>query len=325
MKKILLVDVDSKIPNLVLMKLSTYYKNKGYEVELEKIGLSFYKNSKDQIIIDASEYNRVFVSVVFSTNNNIIRVLGCNDVSFGGTGHNILTKLPDYIDNCEEDYSLYPDNDISYGFITRGCIRSCPFCFVPKKEGMIYKYREIEQIVKHKKVKFLDNNILAWKDCEKEFQKIIDMKLRCQFNQGLDIRLLTEKKAELLSKMNYMGEYLFAFDNIEDLKLINDKLKLFKKYVSKDWKCKFFIYCNSNMPLPEVLFRVNWCKENKVLPYLMRDLNCYDSDKRDFYIDLAAYCNQPSCFKKMTFDEFIVKRTKNVERQKKSSALFKYN
>lgn len=320
--KVLLVDVDSKIPNLVLMKLSTYYKAKGYEVELKKIGLNYYKSSKDKIVINAEDYNKVFVSIIFTPNKNVIQVVGCQDVSFGGTGYDLTIKLPDEIDKCEEDYSIYPETDISYGFITRGCIRNCPFCFVPKKEGMIHKYDDVERIAKNKKVKFLDNNILAYKNYEKEFKKIIKLNLKCQFNQALDIRLLKDKTCKLLSKMNYLGEYLFAFDNIQDLKIINEKLKLFKKYVPKDWKIKFFIYCNANMELSDVLFRIRWCRENKTLPYLMRDLNCYSSDNCDFYTDLAAYCNQPSIFKKMTFNEFIVKRTTNVERQKKSSALF---
>ncbi len=226
------------------------------------------------------------------------------------------------MDKCEEDYSIYPENDISYGFITRGCIRKCAFCFVPEKEGMIHKYDDVKRIAKTKKVKFLDNNIMSYVDCNKEFEEIIRLGLKCQFNQALDLRLMDDKKAELLSKMNYLGEYIFAFDNIKELDLINRKFKLFKKYVSKDWKCKFFIYCNDDMDLGDIMFRVYWCMENKALPYLMRDLNCYSSKKRNFYIDLCAFCNQPNIFKKMPFKEFIVKRTKNVDRQKESLRLY---
>jgi len=320
-EQILLLDVDSKIPNLVLMKLSTYYKNKGCDVKLEKLGLDYYKESKD-FVINAEDYNKVFASVIFTNNKDSFEIINCNDISIGGTGYDIVKKLPQEIDDCEEDYSIYPDNDISYGFITRGCIRNCSFCFVPKKEGMIHKYRDVNQIVKHKQVKFLDNNFLAYNGCEEIMEELIEKKIRCQFNQALDMRLITESKAELLSRVNYLGEYLFAFDNINDEELITKKLNLFKKYVPKDWKCKFFIYCNADMDIKDVLHRIHWCRKNKALPYLMRDVNCYSSVNRDFYIDLAAYCNQPSIFKKMTFDEFIVKRTKNIERQRKSSSLY---
>lgn len=323
-RKILLVDVDSKIPNLVLMKLSAYYKERGFEVTLKRLGLNYYKD-KGKIIIDAGDYEKVFVSVIFTTNKESFKIINCEEVIIGGTGHNLTTELEPTIEHYKEDYSIYPETGISYGFITRGCIRNCPFCFVPKKEGTIYKYDEVERIARTKKVKFLDNNILAYNKCEEEFEKIIKLKLKCQFNQALDIRLLTERTAELLSKINYLGEYLFAFDNIEDLDVIDKNLILFKKYVPGDWKCKFFIYCNVNMNISDVLFRIEWCRKNKVLPYLMRDLNCYSSKNRDFYIDLAAYCNQPAIFKKMTFNEFIAKRTNNITRQKKSSRLYNQN
>ena len=39
-----------------------------------------------------------------------------------------------------------------------------------------------------------------------------------------------------------------------------------------------------------------------------------NSDYKGFYNDLCAWCNQPHLFKKMTFEEFMQKRTKNVNR-----------
>jgi len=315
--KVLLVDVDSKIPNLALMKLSTFHKNKGDEIDFKKLGYTYYPDNKNQTLLLAEEYDKVYISIIFQTNKNSVRVVGCEDVEFGGSGYDYTIKLDQEIDNLEEDYSLYPENEFSYGFITRGCIRNCYFCIVPKKEGMIYRYREIDQIVKHKKVKFMDNNILAHKDCELILQELVDKKVKCQFNQGLDLRLITDKKAELLSKMNYLGEYYFAFDNLKDRELIEKKLEVVKRYIKKDWKLKFFLYCNPDMSITEdVLVRVNWCKKNKFLPYLMRDISCWKSPNKDFYTDLTAWCNQPSLFKNMTFEEFIVKRTNNVERQK---------
>ncbi len=192
------------------------------------------------------------------------------------------------------------------------------FCIVPKKERMIYRYRKKDQIVKHRKVKFMDNNILAHKDCEIILQEIIDKNIRCSFNQGLDIRLIDEKKAELLSKTKYLGEYIFAFDNLKDRELIERKLQVLRRFINKDWKLKFFLYCHPDMSITEdIMVRVDWCKKNKVLPYLMRDISCFKSVNKDFYTDLAAWCNQPAFFKKLGFDDFILKRTNNKERQDK--------
>jgi len=320
--KILLVDVDSKIPNLALMKISNYYKRNGLEVELRKLGYDYYPKKKKPTIIDGSEYDAIFISVIFPSNKDMFEVINNLNVYIGGTGYEITKKLPIEIEKEDCDYSIYPDNKISYGFITRGCIRNCSFCFVPKKEGMLHEDRNIDQIIKHKEVKFMDNNFLAYSKCEEVMEELIRRKTKCSFNQGLDLRLLTEKRAELLSKMNFSGEYFFAFDDIKSLDLIEKQLILFKKYVPKNWKVKFFLYCNANMPIKEIVYRVEWCEKNKCLPYLMRDINCWDSDNKNFYIDLAAWCNQPSCFKKMTFKQFMDKRTNNLERRKRSVEIY---
>ena len=318
-KKILLVDVDSKIPNIALMKISTYYKEQGYKVELKRLGYSYYPKERNQALIDGSDYDTVFISIIFKINKNVCRIINCDNVKIGGVGYSLTEELDEQIKGSEKDYSLYPDNKCSYGFITRGCIRNCYFCVVPKKEGMIHKSNEVDDIVKHKKVIFLDNNILAYSKHLEILKELRDKKIRCQFNQGLDIRLLNEDNTKLLSELNYLGEYIFAFDNIKDEELINSKLSLFKKYVPKDWKVKMFLYCNPNMDIEsDVVYRVKWCKENKVLPYFMRDETCWLDKNREFYIDLCAYCNQVSIFKKMSFEEFMRKRTKNIERQNKS-------
>ena len=322
-KKILLVDVDSKIPNIALMRISTYYKSKGYIIELKKLDYSYYPKERNQTMIDANGYEKVFISVIFRLNKGVCRVTNCSDVNIGGVGYCLNKDLDDEIIDCEKDYSLYPNNDLSYGFITRGCIRDCHFCIVPKKEGNIHQVNNVDDIVRHKKVIFMDNNILAHPNHLNILKELRDKKIRCQFNQGLDIRLLNDNNAKLLSELKYIGEYFFAFDDIKNEKLIRSKLQLFKRYVSKDWKVKMFLYCHPDMNIfNDVVYRVNWCKENKVLPYLMRDQSCWGSQEQEFYIDLCAYCNQVSLFKKMTFEEFMEKRTNNIFRRKRTIKLY---
>ena len=323
-KKILLIDVDSKIPNIALMKISTFYKNKGYIVDLKKLDYTYYPKERNQCIINAEEYEKVFVSIIFKINKNVVGVINGKEVYFGGVGYSLKDNLPKEIEQCKKDYSLYPNNDCSFGFISRGCIRNCYFCVVPKKEGMIHQVNNVDDIVEHKKVILMDNNILALKNHLEILTELRDKKIKCQFNQGIDIRLINDKNAKLLSELRYIGEYFFAFDNKKDELLIQDKLNLFKKYLSKDWKVKMFLYCHPDMDIiDDVVYRVNWCKRNKVLPYLMRDSSCWNSKNRDFYIDLCAYCNQVNLFKKMSFDDFMQKRTNNIFRRNKSIKLFK--
>lgn len=307
--RILLIDADSTIPNLALMKLSGWHKDQGDSVSFLKINLPYYPNKKRNRFNAPIGFDKIYASIIFDGNKEFI--CGKN-IEFGGTGVDLSTKLYHEIENHDADYSLYPENDISYGFITRGCIRKCGFCKVPEKEGYIHKVNNIDDIVRHKKVKFLDNNILAYPEHKKILQELVEKQIRCQFNQGLDIRLINEDNSILLKKINYMGEYIFAFDNLKYKKIIEDKLLLL--HWRKEWSFKFFVYINPDMPISDTLKRISWLKENKCLPYIMRDVSCWASKYNKFYIDIAAYCNQVHLFKKMNFIDFLEKRHNNKKR-----------
>jgi hypothetical protein len=251
-----------------------------------------------------------------------VTVENCYDVQFGGIGsNNPHLRLPCEIENTEPFY--FPDEDTSYGFITRGCIRNCWFCKVPKYEGALQEYNSIESVVKHKKVKFLDNNILAYPEHMKVFQWCLDHpEIKVEFNQGLDFRLVNDENLSALARLNYMGEYIFAFDEPKYQPLLEKKLVLMKKHIPAPWKLKFYIYYHPSMSLKQLFERVEWCRERECLPYVMRDIACWECDNKDFLIDYAAYCNQPGFFKKMTFAEFLHKRHTNKDRIAKSLAIY---
>jgi len=321
--KILLIDTDSKIPNLALMKLSTFHKQRGNLVEIRKLKYSGYPHNKKPTVINASEFDNVAVSTVFTVNSDKVIVKENDNVEFGGTGYDIITILPSYIDELNEDYSIYPEHNASYGFITRGCIRDCWFCFVPEKEGKLAYYRDWESIVKHKETYFLDNNFLAYSEHKRILSELVENKIKCQFNQGLDIRLIDDENSELLSNLRYIKEYIFAFDNSRHEKIVSRGVQIFKKYVPNDWRMKMFVYAHPKLGIDDVLYRIEWCRDNKILPYLMRDQSCWSDANRYFYVDLAAYCNQPKLFKNMSFKEYIFKRhPKNVVRAEKSFSIY---
>lgn len=301
-ERILLVDADSKIPNLALMKLKAYYQ----QADIVKCGLRYSPHSTRCEHVDATGYDKVFVSAIFFNTPKKLTVTGCSDIEYGGTAYSLTKTLPPEIASLKSDYSIYSESDTSYGFLTRGCFRNCSFCVVRKKEGTIHLDESLDYIQQHDKVKFLDNNILCHPRSEQILQMLIDRKVRCQFNQGLDIRILTDEKSKLLSKLSYLGEYIFAFDGIADKPIIVKKLAMLKKYIPGDWRVKFFIYCHPNMDIQsDVLHRVRWCQENYVLPYLMRDELCWDSPDHEFYADLFSWCNWPAYCKKMTFQKFL--------------------
>lgn len=323
--KILLVNVDSRW-NMAIRKMYAYYKAQNHDVEMLDLNFSGYPHNKTKEI-DGSNYDLVCVSNIFRRNAYNVTITNCEEVVYGGIGsRKPYLQLPSEIENTEPFY--YPDEDTDYIFITRGCIRNCWFCLVPKYEGKLREYNpDLSKMIKHKKVKFLDNNILAYeKHCE-VFQYLIDNNIRCEFNQGLDFRLVNDENLKLLSQLNYMGEYIFAFDDPKYEKLLNKKVALIKKYIPKAWKLKFYIYFNAeNMDVSLLIRRVEWCRKNECLPYIMRDENCWNAPNKDFLIDYAAYCNQPSFFKNMSFEDFLNKRhakTKNINRI--NNSLNEYN
>ena len=211
MEKIQLVDVDSKIPNLALMKISTAHKKLGNKVDLKEI----------------SKPDKVYISCVFKENRSqalgIAKMFNC-PVEIGGYGVN-NKSLPDHIDHVMPDYSLY-NVDYSMGYTSRGCIRKCPFCIVWKKEGWIRDNAPVKEFwnPKHKKLVLLDNNLLASPKCEENLKFLAQNKIKTTFCQGLDIRLVNNDNASLLSKVNARTMsfkskmYHFAFDDpqIED-------------------------------------------------------------------------------------------------------------
>ena len=304
------------------MKISAYHKNKGNSVTLLKANIPYYPSRKKKLFKIPGGYDKTYVSIVFQGNRKY--VIG-KDAVYGGTGVDLTTVLPDYVERCEPDYSIYPENDTSYGFISRGCIRNCSFCFVPKKEGKIRQVANVDDIVRHKKVKFMDNNFLALPNHKKILQEIIDKKIKCCFDQGLDIRLLDKENSRLLSQVKYWGNIFFAFDDYKYLKVVDRKVELLKWV--KPYVCSFFVYTHPDMRISEVVKRVEWLDLHKFVPYIMRDISCWDSVNNNFYVDLAAYCNPINVFKKTDFAGYLRRKHKGRDqlRIEKSRALYYSN
>lgn len=308
-ERILLVDADSTIPNIALMKLKAHYR----QAELIKCNISYYPGrGSDNVTVDASGYDKVFVSGIFFATPDKLTVTGCSDIEYGGSAYDIKKVLPSHIANLKSDYSIYPEAETSYGFLTRGCFRNCKFCIVRQKEGDIHLGESLDNIVQHDYTKFLDNNFLCHPQAEDMLQELIDRNIRCQFNQGLDIRIMTDSKAKLLSKVN-CHEYIFAFDRLGDERLVTEKYNLFKKYVDSinHYDSTFFIYCHPDMDIcHDVLHRIRWCRENWALPYLMLDIACWDSPDRDFYLDLKSWTNWRQNWITFSFEQFLKEKNR---------------
>jgi hypothetical protein len=87
--KVLLIDVDSKIPNLALMKISAYHKDRGNEVDIKRLGISYYPDKRKSIGIFADEYERVYVSSIFNETWKLVKISTDGKVIRGGTGFSV--------------------------------------------------------------------------------------------------------------------------------------------------------------------------------------------------------------------------------------------
>lgn len=190
-----------KFPNLAIMKLSAYHKAQGDTVE-------WWNPSKN--------YDKVYSSKVFTfTPENPMLP---ENTERGGTGYGLYDKLPDVVDDCFPDYSIYPDCDYALGFLTRGCIRQCDFCLVNRKEGYINEYRKWQDVVRpdSKKLVLIDNNILACEYGLQQVDELVDTEYEIDFNQGLDARIVAADEsgyiADILSRIKWLRKETTKLD-----------------------------------------------------------------------------------------------------------------
>ena len=257
--KIGLIDVDGhNFPNLPLMKISAYHKARGDQVEWYDAMFSEHQD-------------RVYMSKVFSFTPDYEYHIRADEIVGGGSGYcinlvdgkEVYDKVMDVdlspeIEHIYPDYSLYGITDCAYGFLSRGCPRKCDFCHVKSKEGTVSrKVADLNEFWSgQKNIVLCDPNILACKDWKELLQQLIDSKAWVDFNQGLDIRLMTEEKAEMLKKIK-MKEIHFAWDRYEDKDKILPKLKMFKDITGiNERKAIVYVLCNFDSSLEQDLERV---------------------------------------------------------------------
>ena len=213
-------------PNLALMKISAWHKAQGDTVEWW---------------IPIGRYDKVYSSKVFTFTPEE-PWLPENTVK-GGTGYGIYEDLPQEIDDMFPDYSIYPEIRHAIGYLTRGCIRNCPWCVVRKKEGQIRPYRTWREIKRpdSRDIVFMDNNVLGCRYGIEQMRDMIGQQVRVDFNQGLDARLITPEIAEIISKLKWIKFVRTACDTDEVLDTVLEKAKLLEKFGVKPWRLQVYV------------------------------------------------------------------------------------
>ena len=264
--KIALVDVDShNFPNLVLMKLSAWHKNRGDEVTL--MSAEDALNEENLIF----KYDKIYGACVFSGQEETLNELEKRGVHLGGTGTRYREILPYEVEHIMPDYSLYGITDTAYGFLTRGCPRNCPFCVVAQKEGRkSYKVADVSEWWDgQEKIKLIDPNLLACSEHLELLKKLAETGAYIDITQGLDARLLTAKNIELINELKIKNLH-FAWDNPRD-NFTKSALENFKKLskVKEQRKMIVYVLVNYWSSLEEDLDRIYWLRENGFEPYVM--------------------------------------------------------
>lgn len=293
-----------------------------------------------------SKYEKVFIAKVFTDTQVPKEVLEMENVEYGGTGFYFdKTKpLPYEIEHHFPDYHLYDKfiqekiasginpkefkgyTDYSIGYLTRGCFRKCSFC-VNQKYDCVIPHSPLSEFLEptRPKICLLDDNVFGFPQWEDLFKELIATNKPFQFKQGLDERLLTDKKCKTLCSAKYDGSIIFAFDNIKDYDLIETKLQMIRQYTNKqftfyvlvaydrqeEWGKEFWA-----KDIEDAFTRIALLAKYKCIPYIMRFNKYLDSPYRGLYITLARWANQPNFFKKKSLKEFAIA---NAEANSKSA------
>lgn len=201
-------------------------------------------------------------------------------------------SLPTEVEHIMPDYSLYGITDTAYGFLSRGCPRGCSFCHVAPKEGKkTYKVADLSEFWNgQKNIVLSDPNILACPQHEDLLTQLADSGAWVDFNQGLDIRLMTERKAELLNKIK-VKEIHFAWDNYHDKDIVLPKFKLFSelgKFKPHSHNAIVYVLTNFNSTIEQDLERIYTLRELGYWAYIM----VYDKQHcAPIYKQLQCWCN----------------------------------
>lgn len=289
MQSIGIVPVDKKtFPNLALMKISAYHKSIGDKVEVASPLFGIY--------------DTVYKSKIFSFTPDDEQIYNTKNIVLGGTGYN-NNKLENKIEHICPDYEIF-NCDHAYGFLTRGCPNKCSWCIVPEKEGDIKANTDIDEFISDKKSAVLmDNNVLASEHGIKQIEKIIEKKIKVDFNQGLDARLIDDTMAKLLSKVKWLKPLRMACDSSAMISPVKKAVKLLRK---NNCTPKYYFCYVLIKDIDESLERINIIKDLGMVVYAQAFYDFKNNIKPTRELEmLSRYCISRSIYN-MTWDQFKI-------------------
>lgn len=277
---------DAPKHNLALMKISAWHKAQGDEVEL------------NMPIFPA---DRRYASVLFSINKNKFKAdeYGGPAFEWGFDDNEFTETLPVEIEKMKPDYNLFrfqrkrnnfvgevvEPTDYSLGYTFRPCYRNCSFCLVHTMRHPDTEHHSIWEFhdTKFKKICLLNNNTFFDPRWKETFEEIWDANLIVIDENGYDLRLMDEEKAEYLRRTKFQGQIHYAWDRMEDEKKSIEGLKIAPKG-------SVYVLIGYNTTIEEDIYRCQIIHDLKHDPYIM-PYNGGTKQQRAFkrFIDTRMY------------------------------------
>lgn len=301
--KVLLCQVDGKLPNLALMTLSTWHRAAGH----------FVRKTDSPKEARNLQPDLVYCSSIFTTSQkkrDAFTELFPNAVTGGdgyrpvwkdltlirtkdqplGIGSSLREVIKDHDpDAILPDYGLYPTFTGSIGYTQRGCRLDCSFCRMKTREGLPRGVRTIPGIYRGdpfpRTIHLLDNDFFGQPEWEARLNEAIEGKFKLSFNQGINIRLITHEQGKVLAKVKYTDDSFkkrrlyTAWDNLGDEKWFKDGVSMLADagVPARHLMVYMLIGFRRGETEDEILHRYNELVKLKCMPYPM----VYDPTRKD--------------------------------------------
>jgi len=283
--KVRITQLDGKLPNLALMRLSAWHKYLGDDV--------FFTRNPDTDLFDM-EYDRVYGSAIFKFSEATVArfIRAFPDAILGGTGTESKLTVEGFAGDFNEyDYSIDPGYKFSLGFTQRGCRLKCGFCVVPKKEGANRSTNTIADIWRGeghpKKVCLLDNDFFGqprdqWRA---RIHELNDGGFRVCFNQGLNVRIIDQEACEAIASVQYRDDQFTcrrlytAWDNIGDEAIFFKGVDMLEMagVPPKHLMAFMLIGYDPKETKERIMYRLGKMQDRGILPYPM----VFDRSRRE--------------------------------------------
>lgn len=292
---IALMAVDSDYPNLALMKISSWHKAQGDTVE-------WYN--------PFAQYDVVYMSKIFSFTPDYNQwITNAGHIEKGGTGYDLHATLPSEMELATPDYSIYPsiDSKTAYGFLTRGCPNKCKWCVVPRKEGPVRPYMDVDDIAVDGRTNLIlmDNNILACDYGLQQIEKIIERGYRVDFNQALDARLITDDIAQLLAKVRWLNQIRFGCDTPKQIEECEHAMQMIDSYRGRP--ASYLMYTMIGSDFNEAFHRLNYWRPFKRVRIVAQPFRDVDNPKQvipQWQKDMARWAMRREIYATCEFKDY---------------------